>query len=165
MSQKQNQASARTRSAFTAAVALLLIFVLLGTGRMRVAQGYNADATTDMTGLVQHSSFLTRWSACSPCWLALTRTRRKKLRWPVRQSTWEHLPATRLQIKQRLSRSETRTALVQTDDSITLPGAHRSMRRWMRTALAATPASISNLVTGPILTRLQLEGGEDVSTG
>jgi uncharacterized protein DUF6765 len=34
-----------------------LIGVLLGSGRVPVAYGYNADATTDITGLATHSSF------------------------------------------------------------------------------------------------------------
>ncbi|MBC8029515.1 MAG: hypothetical protein H7Z16_05335 [Pyrinomonadaceae bacterium] len=57
MTHKQIQTDRRIRSAFTAGVALLLIGVLLGPGRVPVAQGYNADATTAITGLTQHSSF------------------------------------------------------------------------------------------------------------
>lgn len=57
MSHKQNQANRRIGSVFTAGVALSLIVVLLASGRMPVARGYNADATTDITGLAQHSSF------------------------------------------------------------------------------------------------------------
>lgn len=57
MSYTRNQIDRRIRSAFISGVALLLIVVLLGTGRVPVAHGYNADATTDITGLAQHSSF------------------------------------------------------------------------------------------------------------
>jgi hypothetical protein len=54
---KQNQTRRGISSAYVANVALLLVVVLLGSGRVPVVHGYNADATTAITGLTQHSSF------------------------------------------------------------------------------------------------------------
>ena len=57
MTNKRRRTVTTMRLAFAAGVTFLLLVAPLWPGRVRVAQGYNADATDDMTGLATHSSF------------------------------------------------------------------------------------------------------------
>jgi hypothetical protein len=57
MNLKRNSFLKAIRPALSAGLALAMVIALFFSGRVPVTQGYNADATNDITGLATHSSF------------------------------------------------------------------------------------------------------------